>query len=339
MTASALKIILFLSSVDLSLSLGSSSLLKTLKTVRPRCRTRPYLKNCPSTRRSFRPVSDPFRNDDLEALVGDASPLSDPMVGMPWTASISGDPADRLKFMHFWTWQLSYMREHLADLELVPYPPDLTYRENRAKQARVVTLTFRSREYRKIRLTYYDGGPAIQIFNSLWYPSDALDLPLLGGEMLGFRRGRHLAVVDHLPVREGTDLEPAHAAALARIRRRHPPLWGEMSDRFYDPTRYRSGEMLFGRFEGGEGVGEHVFPAFRGYVQEHVRLAREALREGKPMSDEARKGVRRRQAAYDQYNMERDPAKKMFAGVFGKEWAERFHASLFEFAVEAAGLE
>jgi len=252
--------------------------------------------------------------------------------GMPWTTTVGRSAeADPLLYMPFWEWQFEFMTSSLTNLhpvECAARELDVSYNENKEKCARIVNQCYASDEYRKIRMTYYDAGDAVQVFNSVWYPDAGYDLPVLGIDLLSFNRKKYLAIVDFQPLH---DAEEGHAATfehlLAPIRDRYARLKGKMSSRFYDETQFFSKEMLFARFEDGAVVQEDLFPAFQDYVRTHLELVRGTSPVTDP--DDVRR-VFDRHRAYDTYSAERDPAAGLFTAMFGKEWAEDFiHGFLF----------
>lgn len=245
-------------------------------------------------------------------------------LGMPWTKSIS--PDSPLLYMPFWDWQMKYMRENLSNLRLeecmTPTYGDVSYNENKSKKARIVNMCFSSDEYRKIRMTYYDAGDTCQVFNSLWYPDPSYNLPVLGIDLLAFNRKKYLGIVDFQPLYEE---EAMHASTfesiLAPIKEQYPTLKGKMSSKFYDETQFFSNEMLFARFDNEDVVFDELFPAFQEYVASHVDLIQQSM---PSQVKKERLMVLDRQAAYDTYSAERDPATGLFAAMFGKEWADEF---------------
>jgi len=247
-------------------------------------------------------------------------------VAMPWAISIQ--PEAPLLYMPFWEWQLSYMKKTLTNLRVMPIEEKFVYNENLKKKARIVNLCFRSDEYRKIRMTYYDAGEGCQVFNSLWYPDAKYNLPVLGIDLLAFGRKKYLAVVDFQPIHDNEDMHTlAYEHILAPIKSVYPSLKGKMSSKFYDETKFFSQEMLFARFENESVVEDELMDAFQKYVQVHTQLIRDC-----PVDDsvDARFKVLERHAAYDTYSADRDPAVGLFAAMFGKEWADEFvHDFLF----------
>lgn len=246
---------------------------------------------------------------------------------MPWTSTFGRtEEADPLLYMPFWEWQLDYMKSTLTNLHPIECSTtsgvDVSYNENKEKRARIVNHCYASDEYRKIRMTYYDAGDAVQVFNSVWYPDAKYNLPVLGIDLLSFNRKRYLAIVDFQPIHSE---EGSHAAAyehvLRPIKDGYDNLKGKMSSKFYDETQFFSKEMLFARFEDGGIVGRDLLPAFKSYIEAHTALVGGTA----PLADPRAVGhVFERQTAYDTYSAERDPAAGLFASMFGKEWAEDF---------------
>eukprot|EP00590_Aulacoseira_subarctica_P000798 CAMPEP_0172420310 /NCGR_PEP_ID=MMETSP1064-20121228/6700_1 /TAXON_ID=202472 /ORGANISM="Aulacoseira subarctica , Strain CCAP 1002/5" /LENGTH=380 /DNA_ID=CAMNT_0013160229 /DNA_START=47 /DNA_END=1189 /DNA_ORIENTATION=- len=247
-------------------------------------------------------------------------------VAMPWAISIQ--PESPLLYMPFWEWQLSFMKNELKNLRIIPVEEKFVYNENLKKSARIVNMCFSSDEYRKIRMTYYDAGEGCQVFNSLWYPDSKFNLPVLGIDLLAFNRKKHLAVVDFQPLHDQEDMhELLFEHMLAPVKNLYPSLKGKMSAKFYDETKFFSKEMLFARFESESVVNDELADAFQKYVQMHVQLVRDCPEK---VSVQAKHDVLARHAAYDTYSADRDPAVGLFATMFGKEWADEFvHDFLF----------
>ena len=250
--------------------------------------------------------------------------------GMPWKSSIDKNvDDDELLYMKFWEWQLSFMEEHLTDLTVAPCHngnTDFSYNVNTKKKARIVNLCASSKEYRKIRMTYYDAGDNTQVFNAVWYPDPKYNLPVLGIDLLAFNRKKYLAIVDFQPIH---DDESDHAAnyehLLEPIKEKYDSLKGRMSSKFYDETQFFSQQMLFARFDNEDVVHDDLLPAFKSYVETHVDLVKST----KPNPSDVDM-VLERQKEYDTYSAERDPATGLFAAMYGAEWANDFvHDFLF----------
>jgi 15,16-dihydrobiliverdin:ferredoxin oxidoreductase len=258
--------------------------------------------------------------------------------GMPWKNSIDPKVEDsELLYMPFWEWQMKFMEENLTDLRVIPChngKTDFSYNVNTKKKARIVNFCASSAEYRKIRMTYYDAGDNTQVFNSVWYPDPAYNLPVLGIDLLAFNRKKFLAIVDFQPLHiDEEDHASTYEQLLAPIKDKYDSLKGRMSSKFYDETQFFSQQMLFARFEDENVVQQDLMPAFMSYVQTHLDLVRST--EPKP-SD--MKMVLERQKEYDTYSAERDPATGLFAAMYGGEWAGEFvHEFLFSMSERSGG--
>ena len=241
--------------------------------------------------------------------------------------------------MPFWEWQIKFLQENLTDLKVLACTDedgdtDFSFNENKDKKARIVNLCLSSKEYRKIRLTYYDAGDNTQVFNAVLYPDPAYNLPVLGIDLLAFNRKKYLAIVDFQPLHQDEskhDLEFSHI--LQPIKESYDNLKGRMSSKFYDETQFFSEQMLFSRFEDESIITNELFPAFQQYVQTHLDLIRQCD------GDAAQKQpqVLERQRAYDRYSAERDPATGLFTAMFGHDWAMGFvHDFLFSMSEKPA---
>jgi 15,16-dihydrobiliverdin:ferredoxin oxidoreductase len=241
--------------------------------------------------------------------------------GMPWTNTIGrSDKSDPLLYMPFWEWQLDHMKDKLTNLQPCDSVSKFGYKDNKDKKARIVSHCYKSDEYRKIRMTYYDAGDNTQVFNSVWYPDPKYNLPVLGIDLLAFNRKKYLAIVDFQPLHDNEeDHDALYEHRMKPIKEQYDTLKGRMSSKFYDETQFFSQQMLFSRFEDETIVSRDLFPAFKRYVNLHNKLIREV--EG---DEDQVEFVLERQKAYDTYSAERDPATGLFAAMFGKDWAEDF---------------
>lgn len=65
--------------------------------------------------------------------------------------------------------------------------------------SRCNSMSFTSPDVRKARLTYFDAGNKVQVFNAVIYPDPSLNMPLLGIDLISFG-GKHLAGIDFQPL-------------------------------------------------------------------------------------------------------------------------------------------
>lgn len=243
--------------------------------------------------------------------------------GMPWSNTIGKtNHEDPLLYMPFWEWQMEFMKDSLTNLRPNNCVEEFEYNENVDKKARIVNQCYQSDEYRKIRMTYYDAGDSTQVFNSVWYPDPAYNLPVLGIDLLSFNRKKFLAIVDFQPLHDDeSDHARTYEHRLQPIKDKYESLKGRMSSKFYDETQFFSQQMLFARFDDEGIVTKDLLPAFQQYVELHTQLVAET---SPSYSIDDKKFVLERQTEYDTYSAERDPATALFANMFGKEWADEF---------------
>jgi len=274
-------------------------------------------------------ISLPTEKDRNDHLLHNAQSS----IAMPWKESI--DTMQELTFMPFWEYQMDFMKRHLSDMKVLPVSnrdetKDFSLAESRG--ARIANLCFSSREFRKIRMTYYDAGHQTQVFNSLWYPDPKFNLPVLGVDLLQFNGGeKNLVVIDFQPIQENDEEYTPHKnydQFLKAIRDKHPSLQGKMSDRFYDENRFFSNEMIFSRFDQDEKdiVSKDLWPAFQQSLQAYLELVKSTEADERQQDQ-----VLDRQRAYDIYSADHDPALHLLKAKFGAEWATEFvHEFLFD---------
>ena len=191
-------------------------------------------------------------------------------------------------------------------------------------------MCFHNDKFRKVRLTYFDAGDNVQVFNSLWYPSFEYDIPLLGMDLISLGKGRILSVIDFQPLHPTNEYSGKYISHLTPIRNKYPDLQGTLSGKIYDDTSFFSKNMLFGRFTDESKLTPVVLPAFTDYLREYVALMDRAVPDSRP---ESMAVVKQRQTAYDEYSALKDPAVGLFDAYFGKEWSASFvHDFLFAFS-------
>jgi 15,16-dihydrobiliverdin:ferredoxin oxidoreductase len=210
----------------------------------------------------------------------------------------------------------------------------------------MITLCFTSDEYRLIRLTLLDGGGAVQVFTSLWYPHEDIQMPVLGIDLLQFANAtRHLTVVDFQPIIPSSSLEDddhddvLYEHLLEPIRNRYPSLQHNMSRRFYDESDgFFSKQMLLGKGNSTNYVFSELWPAYQQYVHTHTFLVQECYKKEKQSrrtdnnhrsaslsssSSSIPRGLQG-QKRYDDYSSVRDPAHGLLVSCFGREYADDF---------------
>lgn len=189
-------------------------------------------------------------------------------------------------------------------------------------------------DFRKVRFTYMDGGSCVQVFNSVWYPRFDTDAPILGVDLLLFGGHKMLAVVDYQPLSHAPEYKARYTDHLAPIKAKYPALAEQISNRYYEDTRWFSDHMLFGRLQDPAQIASTLMPAFQEYLAAYTQLVREsrAGTGGPAVAGMDAAAVEARHRDYDEYNLIRDPAGKLFEAYFGKPFAAEMLGFLFELA-------
>merc|ERR1711871_1685593 len=142
--------------------------------------------------------------------------------------------------------QLDLM-EHLGYSQKT-LPSEMSLRISEIKPAKIGNLEFEGGPFRKIRVTYFDAGDGVQVYNTLWYPRYEYDLPLLGVDLISLGLKRVLSVIDFQPLHPTAEYSEKYIDWLKPIRDKYPDLQGVLSGKIYEDTSFFSKQMLFGRF-------------------------------------------------------------------------------------------
>lgn len=243
---------------------------------------------------------------------------------LPWDQSIT--PSRDLTYMPLFESTLAKIRS-MPGMKEIPLESKFVHHASTVKPARIGNMAFQNEQFRKIRLTYFDAGDAVQVFNACFYPSFGYDLPMLGVDLISLGKGRVLSVVDFQPLHPTAEYAEKYIADLTTIREQYPDLHGTLSGKIYDDTSFFSKNMLFGRFTDESKIPTVVAPALAKYVEHYFDTMKSATPNLDPA---AMKIVEQRQAAYDAYSALKDPAVGLFDAYFGKEWSASFvHDYLF----------
>jgi 15,16-dihydrobiliverdin:ferredoxin oxidoreductase len=243
---------------------------------------------------------------------------------LPWAASV--DPSKKLSYMPMFLEQLELIKS--MGMTQVPVEDEFVCQTSTAKPARIGSLQFQNEHFRKVRMTYFDAGDNVQVFNTLWYPSYEYDLPLLGVDLISLGKSRVLSVIDMQPLHPSNEYSDKYISQLSPIKAKYPDLHGILSGKIYDDTSFFSKNMLFGRFTDESKLDNVVLPSFKDYLQKYVSMMDNAVPD---TSEEAMAVVKSRQQQYDTYSAQKDPAVGLFDSYFGKTWSESYvHDFLFE---------
>ena len=83
----------------------------------------------------------------------------------PWAGSL--DPDANLVYMDFWRHQQSLLEGELG-ARRVELSEDMALQTNEKMGARIASAEYETDDFRKIRMTYFDAGKKVQVYNSLW---------------------------------------------------------------------------------------------------------------------------------------------------------------------------
>lgn len=244
---------------------------------------------------------------------------------IPWSESIAKDGTELL-FMPFIEHQFEVMKQ-LEELKDLPFEEELALQLSTRRAAKIESWQWESKMFRKIRATYIDAGVSAQVFNSVWYPREEYDAPLLGIDFLSFGKKKVLCVLDFQPLSQDEKYLAKYCEPIAYIKEKYEGLAGQMSKRFYDETQFFSKQLAFAKFDNANPVKSQLFPAFKEYLRDYLKMMNNLV----PTDDvQQMKATRQLHKEYDIYSAERDPAVGLFASYWGKEWANRFtHDFLF----------
>ena len=264
-------------------------------------------------------VNEPsnFRPSFLAATSTESTPL-------PWEKSVKLNR--ELTYMPFLNKQLELIKN--LGFEKVDLKPEVSFRSSTVKPAKIGNLCFKGGIFRKIRMTYFDAGDGVQVYNTLWYPDYFYDLPLLGIDLISLGLNRVLTVIDFQPLHPTDEYSNKYISHLKPIRDKYSDLQGILSGKIYNDTSFFSKQMLFGRFTDETKIKNVVYPAHDAYLNAYLKLAEKAV----PNKDlSAMQTVALRQKEYDTYSALKDPAVGLFDAYFGKEWSNSFvHDFLFD---------
>ena len=211
----------------------------------------------------------------------------------------------------------------------------------------------------RIRITFVSGGKIAHCLNVHCTPRRAFQ-PSFGADVLNFGNGKNVLVgIDFHPNSIDTSDDRSSntrksrrssSSSLAkRIAREIKDKYGEKlnattpSEKFYEDTSgYFSEEMFFARpsFTSEKGKEENfqlVLECFEAYLRGYVEILKEerGAEVEEEETTEVKEAFRRRLAEHDKWQIERDPAIKMFSKWYGEEWANAYASEvLFPLAKE-----
>ena len=211
----------------------------------------------------------------------------------------------------------------------------------------------------RIRITFVSGGTIAHCLNVHCTPRRAFQ-PSFGADVLNFGNGKNVLVgidfhpnsIDTSDDRSSNTRKSRRSSSNSlakRIAREIKDKYGEKlnattpSEKFYEDTSgYFSEEMFFARPSfTSEKVKEKnfqlVLECFEAYLRGYVEILKEerGAEVEEEETTEVKEAFRRRLAEHDKWQIERDPAIKMFSKWYGEEWANAYASEvLFPLAKE-----
>ncbi|CAM9440772.1 unnamed protein product [Chrysoparadoxa australica] len=154
-----------------------------------------------------------------------------------WAGSLL-ESQDSLTYMPFMEWAANMLGTQL-DMTRVEVAEKLSYAESvhPSRPGRIASVCFQSPEIRKARMTYFDAGPAVQVFNMVIYPDPSLDVPLLGVDLISFG-DKNLAGIDFQPLYDGDEeYNSKYVQQMVPIKAKYPELGQKISQRYYESSK------------------------------------------------------------------------------------------------------
>ena len=228
-------------------------------------------------------------------------------------------------------------------------------KKKNAKTIKTRTIVYEGDENEKyverMRATLVCGGALAKCLNVVVTPR-RISRPSFGADVLNFGNGKNVLVgIDfhptHISSSDGSSSSSSDSSSnksgdslAKRIAREINDKYGDAlnattpSEKFYeDASGYFSEEMFFARpssfgtngEDGGEECFQTVLECFDAYLRGYVEVLKEETEgEEEEETTEAKEAFRRRLAQHDKWQIERDPAIKMFSKWYGEEWANAY---------------
>lgn len=221
-------------------------------------------------------------------------------------------------------------------LELQPYPIPAGFERKEGtmgkgkKEEEVITTShaFAAPKLRQIRAAHVRGGNSLQVLNFVIFPQLNYDLPFFGADLVTLPGG-HLIAIDMQPLfRDDPAYQAKYTAPIEPIFQNYQQHleWGgdfpEEAQPFFSPA------FLWTRPEETEVVQTIVFEAFKDYLQAYLDFVERA----EVVTDREKLAtILQAQKRYLNYRAQKDPARGMFARLYGSEWTEEYiHGFLFD---------
>lgn len=188
---------------------------------------------------------------------------------------------------------------------------------------------------RRFRVTLVSDGARLQAMNAAVYPAYELGpVPIFGADLLSFNSHQRLLFgVDWAPMAPDDAYVEANIAPYVADLRWGPKgmeLAGDPSGKFYgERPEFFSPHMFFARPQGAPALEPEgqLWQVFCEYTSQYVAMLENAKTKA-PVASTASSVAERRQADFNRWHAERDPAIPIFKRMFGGDWTEEFAGTI-----------
>ncbi len=237
-------------------------------------------------------------------------------------------------------WRWSYFLESTANafsrFQPRPYPIDNEFlcRESsfgsssKPKEVILETWGFKTDKIRQGRCACLVAGEITSVMNLVISPFNNYELPFFGADFVTLPNG-HLIALDLQPAIKNDithtqhvwdKLKPIHSIWQSSL-----PPGGDIPP---EAKQYFSPCFLWSRIplgdEGNKLISQIIKPAFNDYLNLFVEL----VSNSKTITQERSLKLLNGQKKYMRYRAEKDPARSMLKGFFGRQWTERYINSI-----------
>ena len=233
-----------------------------------------------------------------------------------------------------WRWT-SFLDETIKAFSILkprPYPIDSDFLSKESivgsssnpKSVVLETWGFKTEKIRQARCACLQAGENTSVMNLVISPFNNYELPFFGADFVTLPNG-YLIALDLQPVLKDDMIHSKYfigkLESIYSYWQSKLPSGGDIPS---EARQYFSPDFLWSRIpigkEGDQLISEIVKPAFDDYLNFFMDL----LSNSKMISQERSLKLLNGQKRYMRYRAEKDPARGMLRGFFGKLWTERY---------------
>jgi len=233
-----------------------------------------------------------------------------------------------------WRWAdfLDITSKAFSIFDIIPYPIDNDFLSRESsfgsssnpKKIILETWALKTDKIRQARCACLKAGEKTSIMNLVISPKYNYELPFFGADFVTLTNG-HLIALDLQPALKEDKIHTQHIwdklISLHSIWQSKLPPGGDIPQ---EARQYFSPGFLWSRIplgeEGDQLINKIIKPAFNDYLNFFLELVNDA----KEISKERSLKLLNGQKKYMRYRAQKDPARGMLSGFFGKLWTERY---------------